>query len=157
MSADKSAYPILLTCLDQVLTVVIGGGAVAERKITGLLAANARIRLISPQATSQLVRWAGEGKLDWQQRKYLQDDLDGAWMIFAATNDRAVNVQIAEAAQQRGILCNVVDSPADGNFNVPAVYRGLQEVIAVSTYAEKPALAASIRNRIADWLKEGGL
>ena len=154
MSAEISAYPILLTCLDRVQTVVIGGGRVGERKIAGLLRANARIRLISPQATAQCQAWAAEGLVEWTQRGYQPGDLSEAWLAVVASDNRQVNAQAAQEARQRGILCNVADCPQEGNFHVPAVHHGGQEIIAVSTLGGKPALAAALRDRIARWLIE---
>lgn len=155
MRTQFSAYPVLLTCLDRVQTILIGGGMVGERKVMGLLEVNARLRLISPQATSQLEEWAAQGRIEWMRRGYQPGDLEDAWLVIVATDNRQVNAQAAIEAQQRGILCNVADVPEEGNFHVPAVYRGEQEIIAVSTNDKKPALASALRNRIAQWLKEG--
>ncbi|MFV9505799.1 MAG: precorrin-4 C(11)-methyltransferase [Oscillochloridaceae bacterium umkhey_bin13] len=145
-------YPIVLTNLTGRLAVVVGGGAVGERKARGLLATGLRIRLISPTATPQLQAWAAEQRLTWVQRGYHPDDLAGAVLVFAATNQRALNAQIARTAITRGLLCNVADDPSAGNVHLPALYRGTDVTVAVSTSGVAPARAAALRDRIARWL-----
>lgn len=153
MSDSICAYPILLTGMHRVHTIVIGGGAVGERKVAGLLDAKANICLISPQATARLQSWAEQGRIQWLKRSYQPGDLESAWLVVAATDQREINAQVATEAQQRGILCNVADAPAEGNFHVPAVYRGKAEIIAVSTCAGTPKRAIALRNQISEWLK----
>ncbi|MDW8405378.1 precorrin-3B C(17)-methyltransferase [Chloroflexus sp.] len=148
-------YPIVLTKPAHLPAVVIGGGPVGERKVRGLLAAGFPVRLISPTATAQLAAWAAEGRLIWEQRAYQAGDLAGARLVFAATNDRAVNARIAAAASAAGALCNVADAPDEGDFHVPAVHRSGELTIAVSSHGTAPARAAAVRDAIADWLAEG--
>lgn len=160
MSHPVAGYPILLTSLDRVQVVVIGGGAVGERKVAGLLHAHANICLISPQATARLQEWAAQGRIRWMKRNYLPGDLNDAWLVIVATNQRQVNAQAAQEARQRGILCNVVDAPTEGNFHVPATYYSDEAIIAVSTLAPRregsvgdPARAVALRDRVAAWLE----
>ena len=145
-------YPIVLTALRGLPVVVVGGGPVGERKARGLLAAGAAVRLISPLATEQLRAWAAAGQLAWEARAYAAGDLAGARLVFAATDQRAVNAQVARDAQVLGLLCNVADAPGEGNFHLPAVYRGGGVTIAVSTGGTSPARAVALRDRIARWL-----
>ena len=152
MEAQSSTYPITLTSLRGAPAVVIGGGAVGERKVRGLLAAGAAVRLISPEATDQLQAWVGAGQITWEQRGYTAGDLGGARLVFAATNQRAVNARVAGDAAALGLLCNVADAPTEGSFHLPAVYRGDGVTIAVSTDGASPARAAALRDRIARWL-----
>lgn len=147
-------YPIVLTKPSHMPVVVIGGGAVGERKVRSLLAAGFPVRLISPTATPQLAEWAAAGRLIWEQRSYQAGDLTGARLVFAATNDRAVNARIAAAASAAGALCNVADDPSDGDCHVPAVHRSGGITIAVSSHGAAPARAAAIRDAIAEWLAE---
>ena len=116
-------YPLYLTNLDRVLTVVVGGGKIGERKIRGLLAGGAVVRLISPQVTPQLQQWATEGQVEWYARPYQPGDLADAFLVVAATDQRAVNAQIAAEARERAILCNVVDRAEEGNAHTPATLR----------------------------------
>jgi cobalt-precorrin 5A hydrolase/precorrin-3B C17-methyltransferase len=157
VNCEKNGYPIVLTRIAHSLAVVIGGGKVGERKVNGLLAAGADVKVISPRATEQLRTWAEEGRIQWKARSYQPGDLDGAALAYAATNCREVNAQVAHNAHAKGILCNVVDVPDEGNFHVPAVYRGHNVVVTVSTYGADPARARDVRDRITAWLEEEGL
>lgn len=94
------------------------------------------------------------GPADLEQRSYQAGDLTGARLVFAATNDRAVNARIAAAASAAGALCNVADDPSDGDCHVPAVHRSGGITIAVSSHGAAPARAAAIRDAIAEWLAE---
>lgn len=148
-------YPIVLTGSGRLSAVVVGGGAVGERKVRGLLEAGASVRLVSPSATLQLVAWADAGLITWIRRTYEATDLAGALLAFAATDQRAVNAQIARDAAVMGILCNVADMPQEGDFHVPATHRSGGVTIAVSSGGVAPARAVHLRNAIARWLDEG--
>jgi cobalt-precorrin 5A hydrolase/precorrin-3B C17-methyltransferase len=145
-------YPIVLTSPRR--AVVVGGGPVGERKVRGLLAVGAVVKLVSPEATEQLAAWAADGQISWAQRVYQPNDLARANLVFTATDDRAVNAQVARDAAGRGLLCNVADAPGEGSFHVPAVYRGDGLLITVSTDGLSPAWARQVRDRIAAWIKE---
>ena len=152
-TALGNVYPILLTGLHQRLAIVVGGGPVGERKVAGLLAVQAKIRLISPQATPTLQEWAQEGRIDWWLRPYQTGDLAGAFLVFAATNLRDVNARVAQEGAQIGALCNVADAPAEGNFHVPALHRQGDFVVAVgSQQGKNPKRVKQLRDRIAQWL-----
>lgn len=148
----NTGYPVILTKVNGALAVVVGGGPVGERKVKGLLAVGASVCLVSPEATHQLQVWAAEGRIAWLQRLYQAGDLGGARLVFAATDQRAVNAQVASDAAALGLLCNVADAPVEGNFHLPAVYRDEGVVLAVSTGGESPTRAREVRDRIAAWL-----
>ncbi|MBX3054192.1 MAG: bifunctional precorrin-2 dehydrogenase/sirohydrochlorin ferrochelatase [Caldilineaceae bacterium] len=147
-----SRYPITLIHLESALAVVVGGGIVGERKVRGLLAANARIRLIAPASTPALAAWAESGQIEWIQKEYQAGDLAGAGIVFVATNVRAVNRAATDEALSRGLLVNVADAPTEGNFHAPAVHRTDEAVIAISSYAGRPGIATRLRARIAEFL-----
>ena len=94
-------YPLTITNLSGREAVVVGGGIVGERKVRSLLAADVPVRLISPSATEQLTAWAEGGEIEWTRRLYREGDLDDAGLVFAATNVRAVNHEIAAAAHRQ--------------------------------------------------------
>jgi len=142
-------YPIYLTGLDQVLTVVVGGGTIGERKIRALLAGHAHVRLISPQATPQLQAWAAAGQLLWEQRPYQPGDLAGAFLAFATTDQRSINTQVAAEARDLRILCNVADRAEEGNFHTPALHRQADMVIAVGSTGKNPRRVKQVRDWIA--------
>ena len=151
--SPTAMYPIMLTRMKHVPAVVVGGGPVGERKVQGLLTAGAAVELISPQATPQLQSWAEAGQIRWAARPFRLGDLAGARLVFAATNRREVNAQVAQEAEALGLLCNVVDEPVEGNFYLPAVYRGQELVIAVSTAGKSPTQARRVRDDLAAWLE----
>ncbi|MCY4412037.1 MAG: bifunctional precorrin-2 dehydrogenase/sirohydrochlorin ferrochelatase [Caldilineaceae bacterium] len=146
-------YPLTLTNLGGGIAIVFGGGIVGERKVRSLLAADVQVRLISPSATRQLTAWAEGGELEWTQRPYQDGDLADAGLVFAATNVRAVNHEIAAAAHKQGLLVNVADSPAEGNFHSPAVMRRDDLIVSVSTNSGRPRRATAARDRIAALLE----
>jgi len=152
METEDKVYPIYLTHLSHVRGVVIGGGAVGERKVAGLLAAGARVRLISPQATVQLQLWAQAGQIEWLARAYQEGDIAAAFLVFAATNLRSVNARVAAAAADLHLLCNVADASDEGNFHVPAVHRQAGLVIAVGSGGQSPRRSQQTRDQIAHWL-----
>ncbi len=147
-------YPLALTDLAQRPALVVGGGPVGERKAQGVLAAGGRVRLVSPQATATLAGWAQEGRIAWERRPYRPGDLAGVGLVFAATDDREVNRAVAQEARARGLLVNVADAPAEGNFHVPALVRRDGLVVAVSTAAGDPRRAIQLRDGIRAWLAE---
>ncbi len=146
-------YPLTITNLSGRVAVVVGGGIVGERKVRSLLAADVQVRLISPSATEQLAAWAEHDDIEWKRRVYRDGDLDDVGLVFAATNVRAVNHEIAAAAHRQGLLVNVADAPAEGNFHSPAVVRRDDLIVSVSTISGQPRKATSARDRIAALLE----
>ena len=142
-------YPVCLEIIDK-LCVVVGGGSVAERKVSGLLTAGARIRVVSPELTPNLAGLAGEGRIEWLNRGYRVGDLDGALLVFAATDNREVQEAVVRQAERAGQLMNVIDEPERCTFQVPAVVRRGDLILAVSTGGKSPAVAALIRQQLAE-------
>ena len=129
-------------------TVVIGGGDVAARKVRGLLAAGAHVKVISPELSPELQSLANSGKVAFLPRRYREGDLRRASLVIAATNDPATNHAVWREAQQRGCLVNVVDDPFHSNFIIPAVIHRGEMSIAVSTGGNSPALAHRLRETV---------
>lgn len=140
-------YPVYLN-LDQQLCLVVGGGKVAERKICSLLECGALVRVVSPQVTPLIEQYSRQNKLELRSRDYQTSDLDGAFLVFAATNQPQVNQRVVEDCRQRNLPINVVDNPAACNFTVPSVIRRGKLAIAVSTGGASPLLAAKIRRQL---------
>jgi precorrin-2 dehydrogenase / sirohydrochlorin ferrochelatase len=141
-----SGYPVILSDLEHARCVVIGAGKVAARKVAGLLEAGARPIVISPELCPELC--ALEGCATILCRPYQQGDLDGAFLVIAATDDRAINREIAETCRRRGILVNVVDRPELCTFTAPAVVRRGDLLIAIATGGRSPALARFLRETL---------
>ncbi len=152
IASNQTIYPVMLTQVNEQLAIVVGGGSVGERKVNGLLQASAQVRLISPRATPQLQVWTEANQIEWQQRPYQRGDLQGATLAFAATNQRAINATVADEARLLGILCNVADAPAEGNFHVPAIHRQDEVMVAVGTSGTSPKRAKAVRDEIAEQL-----
>lgn len=127
--------------------IIIGGGAVAERKAHALLAAGARLTIISPELCPALARLGSIGRITHLARRYRRGDLRGAAVVIAATSDAAVNQAIARDA---ACPVNVVDQPETGSMIVPAVVRRGALVFAVSTGGASPAVSRTIRKELED-------
>jgi len=149
-------YPVNLNIKDK-LCVVIGGGSVAERKVENLLRYGGRVRVVSPDLTDRLSKWASQGKMDYTRSEYRASHLKGAFLVYAATSDRKVNAEIARDAAKRRLLVNVVDSATESTFILPAVLRNREISIAVSTNGLSPAKSVRIRDRIKELLEGGKL
>src|SRR5512143_4129679 len=140
-------YPVFLR-LGGERCVVIGGGEVAERKVESLLAAGARVTVVSPSLTPALAERLARGEIAHFHRTYQEGDLEGARLAYAATDDEALHAELASAAAAAGVMLNVVDRPQWCSFIVPAVLRRGELTIAVSTGGGSPALAGRVRDDI---------
>ena len=144
--------------------LVVGAGAIAESKISGLVDTGAQVRVVAPKATTKVWSWARAGKIEWQRRGFESADLDGAFLVVAATSSTQVQEQIFVEAQRRGVLCNIVDVPHLCDFYYPAVMRRGALQIAISTTGQSPALAQRLRKELErqfgpeyeEWLKAIG-
>jgi precorrin-2 dehydrogenase / sirohydrochlorin ferrochelatase len=145
---NDMGYPIMLNVTNQ-RVVVIGGGKVAERKIHGLLEAKAKITVVAPTITTGIQQLAATGKLIWRQKTFSPDDLEEAWVVIAATNNRDVNKAVAKAAKPYQLI-NIADDPERSNFHVPAVIRSGRLTIAISTGGASPTVAQQIRCQLAE-------
>jgi len=134
--------------LDGRQCLVIGAGKVGEPKIEGLFETGARIRVVAIEATPQIREWARLGRIELILRPYAITDLEGVFLAVVATSSRSLNEWIYRDAQQRGVLCNVVDVPDLCDFFYPAVVRRGDLQIAVSTAGQSPSLAQKIRQQL---------
>jgi precorrin-2 dehydrogenase / sirohydrochlorin ferrochelatase len=128
--------------------LVVGAGAVGTPKIESLIEAGASVRVIAPRVNFTVGEWAGFGAITWEAREFAASDLDGVFLVIAATSSREVNELIFREARRRNILCNVVDDPEHCDFYYPAVVRRGNLQIAVSTNGLSPALAQRIRREL---------
>jgi precorrin-2 dehydrogenase / sirohydrochlorin ferrochelatase len=134
--------------------VVIGGGEVGLEKVEGLLACDADVTLVAPEAQPELVQLALEGSIRWEQREYRSEDLHGCLIAIAATADTDVNIRVFEDAEERAMLVNVVDVPPLCNFILPAIVRSGPLAIAISTAGASPALAKRMKREIGELFGE---
>jgi siroheme synthase-like protein len=128
--------------------VVIGGGDVGLEKVEGLLACDADVTLVAPDAVPALRELAAERSIRWERREYRRGDLDGALIAIAATSDTDVNIRVFEDAEARAMLVNVVDVPPLCNFILPAIVRTGPLAIAISTAGASPALAKRMKREV---------
>lgn len=146
-------YPIFLELAGRPC-VVIGGGAVAERKAEGLLAQEASVTVISPELTARLEGLAREGRIRHIVRPYSHGDLAGSELAFVATDDGEVNAAVAREGQERGVWVNAADDPAHCDFILPSVLRRGELVVAVATGGSSPALSRAIREELEAYFTE---
>src|ERR671922_1235814 len=128
--------------------VVVGGGDVGLEKVEGLLACDADVTVIAPDAIAPLRELAEEGSIGWERRRYAAGDLEATFLVIAATSDTDVNVRVFEDAERRAMLVNVVDVPPLCNFILPAIVRQGPLAIAISTAGASPALAKRLKREI---------
>ena len=141
-------YPVFLDLRGR-RAVVIGGGAVAEQKVHGLVGAGAHVTVVSTDVTPALGALARRNAIEHKRRPYRRGDLKGAWLAIAATDDRGTNGAVWAEAEQLGVPLNAVDDLEHCSFIAPAVHRKGDITVAVSTAGKSPALAVRLRQRIA--------
>jgi len=154
---DMLETPFYIACLKLKgrRCLVVGGGDVGLEKVEGLLACGGDVTLIAPVAHPELEALAAEGSIGWEKRPYAgADDLEGAFMAIAATDDSEVNIGVFDDAERRAMLVNVVDVPPLCNFILPAIVRTGPLAIAISTAGASPALAKRMKREISDLFGE---
>jgi precorrin-2 dehydrogenase len=154
---DMLETPFYIACLKLKgrRTLVVGGGGVGLEKVEGLLACDADVTLIAPVAHPELEQLAAEGSIEWEKRAYAgAADLEGAFMVIAATDNSEVNIGVFDDAEKRAMLVNVVDVPPLCNFILPAIVRSGPLAIAISTAGASPALAKRMKREVAELFGE---
>ena len=151
--STREYYPLFLDLADHPC-LVVGGGPVAEGKVAGLLAAGARVTVVSPAVTARLAGWTAEGRLVHRAREYRGGDVDGQRLVLVATDDAAVTRAVVADGRARSVLVNAADEPARCDFILPAVIRRGRLVVAVSTGGASPAAARAIREELEGYLTE---
>lgn len=158
-----SLFPMFVK-LDGRQVLVVGAGKVGEQKIAGLLDTGAHVRVVSLSATDVVRDWARAQQIEFEERSYSETDLYGVFLVVVATSIRTLNEQVYREAQDRGILCNVVDVPEQCDFYYPSVVKRGDLQIAISTSGQSPSLAQRIRHQLeqqfgpaySDWVAELG-
>jgi precorrin-2 dehydrogenase / sirohydrochlorin ferrochelatase len=143
----SSLFPMFVK-LEGRRCLVVGAGKVGEPKIRGLIETGARVHVIALEASEAVHQWARAGKITLEVRGFAPADLDGIFLAIVATASRDLNSSIYREAEQRGILCNVVDVPEYCDFYYPAVVRRGDLQIAISTNGQSPSLAQKLRQQL---------
>jgi uroporphyrin-III C-methyltransferase / precorrin-2 dehydrogenase / sirohydrochlorin ferrochelatase len=146
-------YPLFLRLRDR-RVLVVGGGSVAARKIRELVAAHARVIVVAHAANTDVEAFAEDGDVELRLRDFQEDDLEGMWLVIAATNDSAVNQRVAAAAEERRIFVNAVDDPPHASAFFGAVIRRPPFIVAISSSGETPALTRLVREVLESVLPE---
>ena len=148
-------YPIMLNMSGQ-QAVIIGGGDVAVRKLSDLTLAGANIKIISPEFNDEIIKVSElfKDRITLIKRKYEKNDLDGAMLVFSATNDSDINREIFNEAIEKNILINAVDDPSNCSFYIPSFIRRGDLILSVSTSGASPAMAARLRREMEKHIPE---
>jgi precorrin-2 dehydrogenase len=142
-----SFFPIYLEMTGR-RCLVIGGGAVAERKIANLVEAGAEVTVISPDVSENVAHWSKNNSIQLKTKCYQSGDLDGYELAFVATDDDRVNASVYQEGKSRGVWVNAADDPAHCDFILPSVLRRGDLTVAVSSGGQSPALARTIREEL---------
>jgi siroheme synthase-like protein len=148
---EPQIWPLFLKVAGRIV-LVVGAGAVAERKVRSLLDAGARVRLVAPEASPELRRLAQEGAIEWRARRFEPKDAEGAWLAFAATSDPSVQREVAAAADERRLFLVAADDPANSSAYSGAIVRRAPFTIAISSSGATPALTRLLREIIEEVL-----
>src|SRR5271155_4488136 len=132
--------------------LLVGAGEIALQKIPPLIAAEARLRVVAPRVRPEIAALASEVCIEVVERKFSDSDLDGIFLVIAATDDPAVNAAVYRGAVERNILCNSVDDPPHCDFYFGSIVSRGDLRIAISTAGESPALAQRLRREIDEQL-----
>jgi precorrin-2 dehydrogenase / sirohydrochlorin ferrochelatase len=159
----KTLFPMFVK-LNGRSVLVVGAGAIGESKIHGFLETGAIVRVVALEASVAVKQWGERGHIRLELREFDRSDLDGVFLVVVATSSPCLNREIYEAAQERGMLCNVVDVPEQCDFFYPSVVKRGDLQIAVSTSGQSPSLAKKLREQLerqfgpayAEWVKELG-
>ncbi len=143
-------YPVVVRLAGRPV-LVVGGGAIALRKVQGLVASGATITVVAPAFVDgfQCFDHAGSTMVTLVRRCYQAGDIDGMWLVVAATNDPDVQQQIFDDGEWAGVFVNAVDDPDRCSFILPAVERRGPVIVAVSTQGRSPSLAGHLRDLLA--------
>lgn len=153
--SEHPAYPVGLRLAGR-RVVVLGGGAVARRRLPALLAAGAEVTLVSPEATPSVEAMAEAGEVDWQRRGYRPGDLADAWYALIATDDPRVNEAASAEAEEHRIWCVRSDDAAAATAWTPATGRSDGVTVAVLT-GRDPRRSAAVRDAVVEGLRNGTL
>lgn len=135
--------------------LVVGGGVIAERKVRLLLRADAVVTVVAPELTKTLARLRDERQIVHQAGAFHDSLLIDTRLVIAATNCARSNRRVARAADDAGILCNVVDDNDASSFIVPAIVDRSPLVVAIGTGGNAPVLAQALKSQIEAWLPAG--
>jgi len=128
--------------------LVVGGDAVAERKISLLLRSGAQVHVVAPELSEPLQDLQQQGRIHWRAREFSDSDLEGMWLVYSTSDDAVLRRRVAEQAEARGVWVNSVDDQAHCSFIMPAIVERSPVVVAISTGGRSPVLARRLRTAV---------
>ncbi|MCY4422054.1 MAG: bifunctional precorrin-2 dehydrogenase/sirohydrochlorin ferrochelatase [Acidimicrobiaceae bacterium] len=144
MPDRPTSYPVNLRLAGRPV-LVVGGGPVAARKVEALVQAGARVTVVAPTAAGAITE---RPEVDWRRRRYQSPEAGAYRLVVTATDNPAVNAEVARDCEKAGVFVNSADDPANCTFTLPSVARRAHLQVAVSTDGRSPALASWLRRRI---------
>jgi precorrin-2 dehydrogenase/sirohydrochlorin ferrochelatase len=146
-------YPVFLDIQNKPV-VVIGGGTIAHQKMENLLAAGANVTVVSPELNPEMQALKEEGRFVFINRPYQPGDIEGAELVFVATDDRSENERVWQEGRERHIWVNAVDDIPNCDFIMPGIVRKGELILAISTSGTSPAMARKVREDIEEFLTD---
>ena len=143
-------YPVMVDLTGKEV-LVVGGGSVAGRKVETLLEYGAVVNVVSRELSQDIKTYVDGGKVRYLGEEFSMVFLKDMFLVIAATDDMELNHRISQVAEEKGMLINAVDQPADCNFIVPSIIKKGDLIVAVSTSGKSPALAKKIRKELTDY------
>ncbi len=147
MPVGAPQYPVNLVVAGR-RCLVVGGGAVAARKVEGLLAADASVHVVATRLGARVAELAEAGAVTVEERPWERADLDRAWLAVAATDDPSVNRAVFEEGEARRVWVNAADEPSSCSYTLPSVVRQGPLLVTVATGGRSPALATWLRGHV---------
>ena len=155
MSETRVLLPLFLD-LSGKDVLVVGAGVVATRKVADLVAVGAKVRVVAPRVTDELMTASAAGSITVDQRGFEERDVDGAWLVLASTDDAGVQKRVAVACEKARVFCVAVDDPPNASAYGGGIVRRGPVTIAISTSGEAPALARLLREVLEQALPDEG-
>lgn len=146
-------YPIFLDVTGRPV-LLVGGGRVALEKLGKLLDAGADVTVVAPELIPGVRTFIDRGRARWIERSFAPGDTAGAFLVMVATDDGAVNRQVAEEARSNGALVNAADDAGNSDFILPSLAQRGRVTLAASTGGSSPAMARWLRTKMGEWLSD---
>ncbi len=150
---EHRLYPIFLDLKDKPV-LLVGGGEVGGRKALSLLQSGASVTVVAPQVCTAVAEAAAQGSLRWLDRPFRSTDVEGVWLIIAATADPGINAEVARCGAAARCFVNAVDDPTNASAYGAAVLTRGPVTVAFSTGGRAPAMARLLRELVAKIVPE---
>lgn len=151
--SKKTHFPLYVSLTGKKV-VVVGGGTIAQRRVSTLCRFTGAITIIAPALTEELHRREQAGEIQWEPRTFVSSDLDGCFLAIAATNDRAVNSEVGRLAREQGIWVSVADAKEECTVFFPAIVETEQEVIGVVGSGNSHHRVSSLAKRLREVVED---